>query len=108
MKRMSFQTGEGNGQATVTGGQLLDISMIPGEEGSWIQIHTWKPIWVPAGSAFELGAHELGLCCGADKCDQFPGDVQIVIVFGQEVSPLDERQPIGSEPLSWFVVHTGC
>jgi len=120
MKLLRFLSGEritgtGNGVAIIPGGQVLDISMVPGANGSWVQIDESRPIWVPGGSAFEVGAAELGNCCGAERCDQWPGEVQVRIVFGQGVSPLplgvggEVPIPIeGDVPESWFVIYRGC
>lgn len=82
--------------------------MVPGETGSWLQIANNEPIWVPPGTTFEIGAQELGLCCGASQCDMYPGEVQIVIIFGQNVNKPDPDIGVGSAPLSWFAVYHGC
>ncbi len=114
MKRLRFLSGEGNGVAIIPdGSQALDISMVPGTAGSWVQIAESKPIWVPGSATFELGTKELGQeDCVRDKCDMWPGDIQVSIVFGQDVDGLSPEQlaahNTGSEPLSWFVIYTGC
>jgi len=111
MKRLRFLSGEGNGSAIIPdGSQALDISMVPGTNGSWVQIAESKPIWVPPESTFEIGALELGawVCGPVSVCDMWPGEVQVAIVFGQDVDGLQARDILGDEPLSWFVIYTGC
>lgn len=108
MKKLRFLTGRGDGRATVPNGQLLSVSMVPGTTtGSYLQINESAPIWVPVGTTIDLTADELGLCCGEDECNRYPGDVQIVIVFGTIVQ-ISPRALTGDEPLSWLVVYNGC
>lgn len=120
MKAMFFPTGVGNGEVVVSDGQLLTISMVPGPLGSWARIGRGKSIWVPPNAALSLEAADLGLCCGANRCDQYPGEGQIRILFGTEafedaegggleIDPVDGGgDDAGSEPLTWLVVWTGC
>jgi hypothetical protein len=105
---MRFLSGIGSAQVTVPGGQLLDVSVVGDATlGTYVMIGNQSSIFVPPGMAFELGAHELGLCCGADVCDQYPGDRQILVSFGTFAAPVNDRELVG-EPQTWLVVYTGC
>lgn len=109
MKRLRFQSGIGNGEAVIPGGQILSISMVPGtatSTGSWIAIGNAGPIWVPYTKVLDLGAKELGECCGQEPCDQWPGDQQIRVVFGEDAAPSGAASD-GDPPLSWLVVYNG-
>lgn len=108
MKLIRYLTGVGNGTAVVPSGQILTISMVPGTNGSWVQINNGKPIWVPSSATFSLEALDIGLEPGETlECDQYPGDQSITIVFGQEVEGLNPRDTEGDEPLTWLVVYNG-
>lgn len=115
MKRIRLCSGRGNGTATIPGGQILCITMVPGPEverdpptgtGGWIRIATNAPIWVPYGYPIDLQAADLGNCCGEYVCDRWPGEVQIEIVFGQNAAPSNEDA--GDEPAAWCVIYNGC
>lgn len=116
MKRLRFLTGKGNGKTTVPDGQILAVSMVPGltdpAAGSYLAIGTNGPIFVPPGTTIDLQAADLGNCCGDGTCDRFPGDVQIVIVFGQEALGAIDGEPdpevVGDPPASWLVIYNGC
>lgn len=126
MKRLRFLSGFGNGKATIPGGQLLYIKMVPGlsevaGRGSWMQVAECAAIWVPQGTVQELRAADLGndeqhdcaeLACHTGCCDQYPGDVQIEIVFGQGVQnpkkvTNDDQPDTGEVPQAWLVVYAG-
>jgi len=104
MKRMRFLSGRGNGTAIVPGGQILAIGMVPGVAGSYCQIDEATPIFTPGDIVLDLQGAELGLCCGDRECDRWPGEVQVQIIFGQNVSGSDE----GDQPVSWLVIYNGC
>lgn len=116
MKRIRFLTGVGDGRAVISRGQLLTVSMVPGDGpvgGSYVQINNSSPIFVPAGSTLSLEAADLGNCCGADICDMYPGEQQIEIVFGRLIQPPtppagDPPAVLGDAPKSWLVVYNGC
>jgi hypothetical protein len=109
MKRLRFLSGEGNGTATVPDGQVISITMVPGLAapalGSWVRIAQSKSIFVPPGITLDLQADDLGNCCGDDTCDRWPGDVQIVIEFGQAADPASP--PASDPPASWLVIYNG-
>lgn len=116
MKAMFFPTGIGNGEVVVSDGQLLTVSMVPGADGSYVKIARGPEIWVPPNAVFSLEAADLGNCCGAGRCDQYPGEGQIRILFGTYnfihdtllIVPGDGLGALGSPPLTWLVVWTGC
>lgn len=118
MKRIRTESGAGNGNCIIPGGQILTISITPGADGSasglvgldgsWFKFNECRGIWVPSFTTVELGAKDLGLEDGENMCDRFPGDQQIALVFGQNATPGDfipDGQ--GQAPLSWFVIYNG-
>lgn len=113
MKRLRFLSGVGNGSAIVPNGQILAVTMVPGEDlGSYVRINQSGPIFVPPGVTLDLQAEDLGNCCGDGECDRWPGEVQIEIVFGQHADPRwpwdPETIPPSDAPASWLVVYNGC
>src|SRR5262245_6543363 len=111
MKRLRFLSGTGNFQQTIPEGQILSISMVPGSDaGSWIQINESGPIFVPPGIVYLARAADLGLEPGESKCDRYPGDEGITIVFGQGVDgppidPLTGDPILLDAPISWEVIY---
>src|SRR5262245_27747409 len=104
-KRLRFLSGEGNGQATIPGGQVLSVSMVPdGTNGSYVVLNESRAIFVPPDTTFNLTAKELGQEDGNGL--QWPGEQQISIQFDSGDN-LNGKVPLKSPPESWEVVYTG-
>lgn len=110
MKRLRFEGGTGNATVIVPGGQLLLVRIVPpctsdpdNPVFTWLQINESKAF--PVYDTLVLRAADLGNCCGDAACDRFPGDVQIAINFGLNVSPEPET---GVGPEEWLVIYNGC
>jgi hypothetical protein len=105
MLKWNHDSGIGAFSLQIPGGQLLNISMVPDEAaGSWLRIGNAEPIFVPAGTTFDLGAEELANCCGSQTCDQWPGEYPLIIEFGSaDADGLD-----GAPPQAWFAAWRGC
>lgn len=106
IKRLRFLSGEGNGSATIPGGQVLSVSVVPDAAvGSWVVLNESKPIFVPPNSTLSLTAKELGQEDG--NALQWPGDGQILIQFDSGDN-LNGKVPLLGPPISWLVIYTGC
>lgn len=129
MKKWNYLSGTGyavgDDKVIIPGGQLLDVSVVaPPENEVYFRIGNKGLIYVPAGTTFEIGARELGACCGdtiipeqwypdgrlklalirSELCNQFPGEMPITLEFG--VWPDGEPRDAAG-PLAWFVAWEG-
>lgn len=116
MKRLRFPGYNGNAVVTIPGdSQLLYMRVIPGRDietgllGTWLQIGESAPHLLVC--PLELRAADFGQCCEKNQCNRFPGEVQIMIIVGQEAAPraVEDRDEFGTgaPPQDVFIIYEG-